>query len=173
MNKGDNLHIFYRCRRREFSQMQGGSREGWAQFYLKKIQNLKKNENYNHFLNNEIQANHFAIFYYVIYSSSNIHISQQYRIFLIQKFFRKCEKKPRRNSFNDNWRDRNTKKVRLEGRKKVFIQNSNNSTSSFCLAQELARRERPYYASYGRTRLFLHGIVTSKYFDLAIAAVIG
>ncbi|PAV82025.1 hypothetical protein WR25_22237 [Diploscapter pachys] len=40
-------------------------------------------------------------------------------------------------------------------------------------AQELARRERPYYASYGRTRLFLHGIVTSKYFDLAIAAVIG
>ncbi|CAD6191072.1 unnamed protein product [Caenorhabditis auriculariae] len=34
-------------------------------------------------------------------------------------------------------------------------------------------RLHPYYHDYGHTRLFLHSIVTSKYFDLAIAAVIG
>ena len=34
-------------------------------------------------------------------------------------------------------------------------------------------REPPYYATYSRARLFIHNIVTSKYFDLAIAAVIG
>lgn len=30
-----------------------------------------------------------------------------------------------------------------------------------------------YYANYKPTRLFIHGVVTSKYFDLAIAGVIG
>ncbi|OZC10594.1 hypothetical protein X798_02343 [Onchocerca flexuosa] len=41
--------------------------------------------------------------------------------------------------------------------------------------QKKKRREKsqPYWHSYGPTRLFLHNIVTSKYFDLAIAAVIG
>ncbi|KAK3869263.1 hypothetical protein Pcinc_024357 [Petrolisthes cinctipes] len=34
-------------------------------------------------------------------------------------------------------------------------------------------REPPYYSQYSRARLFIHNIVTSKYFDLAIAAVIG
>ncbi|ROT76898.1 putative voltage- gated calcium channel [Penaeus vannamei] len=34
-------------------------------------------------------------------------------------------------------------------------------------------REPPYYSSYSKARLFIHNIVTSKYFDLAIAAVIG
>lgn len=34
-------------------------------------------------------------------------------------------------------------------------------------------RQPPYYAGYGKTRLLVHNIVTSKYFDLAIAAVIG
>ncbi|KAG1673043.1 Voltage-dependent T-type calcium channel subunit alpha-1G [Nymphon striatum] len=34
-------------------------------------------------------------------------------------------------------------------------------------------RETKYYESYSRPRLFIHSIVTSKYFDLAIAAVIG
>ena len=34
-------------------------------------------------------------------------------------------------------------------------------------------REPPYYNSYSKSRLFLHNVVTSKYFDLAIAAVIG
>ncbi|CAM1312536.1 CACNA1G (predicted) [Pycnogonum litorale] len=34
-------------------------------------------------------------------------------------------------------------------------------------------REPPYYKNYSRPRLFIHSIVTSKYFDLAIAAVIG
>ncbi|XP_069944582.1 voltage-dependent T-type calcium channel subunit alpha-1G [Cherax quadricarinatus] len=34
-------------------------------------------------------------------------------------------------------------------------------------------REPPYYSHYSRARLFIHNIVTSKYFDLAIAAVIG
>ncbi|KAF2363799.1 Ion transport domain [Trinorchestia longiramus] len=34
-------------------------------------------------------------------------------------------------------------------------------------------REPPYYADYSKARLFVHNLVTSKYFDLAIAAVIG
>uniref|UniRef100_T1JBM2 Voltage-dependent T-type calcium channel subunit alpha n=1 Tax=Strigamia maritima TaxID=126957 RepID=T1JBM2_STRMM len=34
-------------------------------------------------------------------------------------------------------------------------------------------REPPYYSTYSRPRLFIHNTVTSKYFDLAIAAVIG
>ena len=34
-------------------------------------------------------------------------------------------------------------------------------------------REPPYYAGYSPARLFTHNMVTSKYFDLAIAAVIG
>lgn len=33
--------------------------------------------------------------------------------------------------------------------------------------------EPPYYDNYSRSRLFIHNVVTSKYFDLAIAAVIG
>lgn len=33
--------------------------------------------------------------------------------------------------------------------------------------------EPPYYVHYTNWRLFIHKIVTSKYFDLAIAAVIG
>ncbi|KAF6199055.1 hypothetical protein GE061_007080 [Apolygus lucorum] len=31
----------------------------------------------------------------------------------------------------------------------------------------------PYYTNYSKSRLFVHNVVTSKYFDLAIAAVIG
>lgn len=31
----------------------------------------------------------------------------------------------------------------------------------------------PYYTNYSRSRLLVHNVVTSKYFDLAIAAVIG
>lgn len=34
-------------------------------------------------------------------------------------------------------------------------------------------REPPYYINYSRPRLLTHNIITSKYFDLAIAAVIG
>lgn len=33
--------------------------------------------------------------------------------------------------------------------------------------------EPPYYINYSPWRLFIHNVVTSKYFDLAIAAVIG
>lgn len=33
--------------------------------------------------------------------------------------------------------------------------------------------EPPYYINYSPLRLFVHNVVTSKYFDLAIAAVIG
>lgn len=33
--------------------------------------------------------------------------------------------------------------------------------------------QRPYYADYSQSRLFIHNVVTSKYFDLAIAGVIG
>ena len=33
--------------------------------------------------------------------------------------------------------------------------------------------ERPYYIDYGASRLVIHKMVTSKYFDLAISAVIG
>ncbi|WKY15980.1 hypothetical protein Q1695_001004 [Nippostrongylus brasiliensis] len=35
------------------------------------------------------------------------------------------------------------------------------------------KRNQPYWHDYGTTRMFLNGVVTSKYFDLAIAAVIG
>ncbi|CAJ0954197.1 unnamed protein product, partial [Mesorhabditis belari] len=44
-----------------------------------------------------------------------------------------------------------------------------------CMANRKKKPEKthPYWYNYGGTRLFLHGIVTSKYFDLAIAAVIG
>ncbi|XP_039307104.1 voltage-dependent T-type calcium channel subunit alpha-1G isoform X4 [Solenopsis invicta] len=44
------------------------------------------------------------------------------------------------------------------------------------LQMEKKRRkmhEPPYYTSYSKARLFVHNVVTSKYFDLAIAAVIG
>ncbi|XP_063362295.1 voltage-dependent T-type calcium channel subunit alpha-1G-like isoform X2 [Cydia amplana] len=44
------------------------------------------------------------------------------------------------------------------------------------LQMEKKRRkmhQRPYYADYNQTRLFIHNVVTSKYFDLAIAGVIG
>ncbi|XP_059352397.1 voltage-dependent T-type calcium channel subunit alpha-1G-like isoform X2 [Daphnia carinata] len=34
-------------------------------------------------------------------------------------------------------------------------------------------RRPPYYTNYSRSRLLIHNVVTSKYFDLAIAAVIG
>lgn len=33
--------------------------------------------------------------------------------------------------------------------------------------------EPPYYTNYAHSRLMIHNVVTSKYFDLAIAAVIG
>ena len=33
--------------------------------------------------------------------------------------------------------------------------------------------ERPYYMDYSSARLVVHKMVTSKYFDLAISAVIG
>ena len=33
--------------------------------------------------------------------------------------------------------------------------------------------ERPYYIDFGPARLVVHKMVTSKYFDLAISAVIG
>ncbi|XP_033215596.1 voltage-dependent T-type calcium channel subunit alpha-1G-like isoform X2 [Belonocnema kinseyi] len=44
------------------------------------------------------------------------------------------------------------------------------------LQMEKKRRklhEPPYYSNYSKQRLFVHTVVTSKYFDLAIAAVIG
>ena len=34
-------------------------------------------------------------------------------------------------------------------------------------------KEVPYYTNYSRTRMLLHDICGSKYFDLIIAAVIG
>lgn len=34
-------------------------------------------------------------------------------------------------------------------------------------------QKQPYWTMYGPTRATMHSIVTSKYFDLAIAAVIG
>ncbi|XP_043279954.1 voltage-dependent T-type calcium channel subunit alpha-1G isoform X2 [Venturia canescens] len=44
------------------------------------------------------------------------------------------------------------------------------------LQMEKKRRKMhqpPYYTNYSKTRLLVHNVVTSKYFDLAIAAVIG
>ena len=34
-------------------------------------------------------------------------------------------------------------------------------------------RELPYWSGYSKPRLLLHAVVTSKYFDLCIAGVIG
>ena len=34
-------------------------------------------------------------------------------------------------------------------------------------------KEPPYWANYGKTRLMMHQLCNSKYFDLAIAGVIG
>ena len=34
-------------------------------------------------------------------------------------------------------------------------------------------REPPYYINYSPSRMMIHNTVTSKYFDLAIAGVIG
>ncbi|RZC35961.1 voltage-dependent T-type calcium channel subunit alpha-1G, partial [Asbolus verrucosus] len=43
-------------------------------------------------------------------------------------------------------------------------------TNDCCFAE---MNEPPYYINYAPWRLFIHNVVTSKYFDLAIAAVIG
>ena len=34
-------------------------------------------------------------------------------------------------------------------------------------------QQRPYWSRYGRTRLLIYTVINSKYFDLAIAGVIG
>lgn len=34
-------------------------------------------------------------------------------------------------------------------------------------------KQVPYWVKYSRTRLVIHTVINSKYFDLAIAAVIG
>ena len=44
------------------------------------------------------------------------------------------------------------------------------SLQLFCIIEMM---ERPYYMDYGSARLVIHKMVTSKYFDLAISAVIG
>src|SRR5690349_4524557 len=41
------------------------------------------------------------------------------------------------------------------------------------ICSDLEAEQLPYYYHYGPTRMFIHNTVTSKYFDLAIAAVIG
>lgn len=45
--------------------------------------------------------------------------------------------------------------------------------SSLSLPYVSEMREPPYYINYSKPRLLTHNIITSKYFDLAIAAVIG
>ena len=45
------------------------------------------------------------------------------------------------------------------------------STATINLFLEMM--ERPYYMDYSPARLVIHKMVTSKYFDLAISAVIG
>uniref|UniRef100_A0A1I8A0L3 Voltage-dependent T-type calcium channel subunit alpha n=1 Tax=Steinernema glaseri TaxID=37863 RepID=A0A1I8A0L3_9BILA len=42
-----------------------------------------------------------------------------------------------------------------------------------CIKKKKREKPHPYWYRYGPTRLFIHNIVTSKYFDLAIALVIG
>lgn len=51
-----------------------------------------------------------------------------------------------------------------------MIKNSCNSEFMHFVSE---MHQRPYYADYCQTRLFVHNVVTSKYFDLAIAGVIG
>lgn len=66
------------------------------------------------------------------------------------------------------------KKRRSEFGKKIDGQKSdgNNSNSTFFM-NLLEMHEPPYYRDYSSARLLVHSVVTSKYFDLAIAAVIG
>ena len=42
-----------------------------------------------------------------------------------------------------------------------------------CLSCVLGLLKPPYWSSYSKPRLWLHTVVSSKYFDLGIAAVIG
>lgn len=51
---------------------------------------------------------------------------------------------------------------------------SNPPSKAFCNAYFFSEmNEPPYYINYSQWRLSIHNVVTSKYFDLAIAAVIG
>lgn len=62
---------------------------------------------------------------------------------------------------------------KLEIVNKIFLnRNFVNFFNNFkILLKEL--KEIPYYANYSGTRMLLHDICSSKYFDLIIAAVIG
>lgn len=63
----------------------------------------------------------------------------------------------------------------------IFSRNNNNNSDNsnyngtffktYVVSSEM--HEPPYYRDYSSARLLVHSVVTSKYFDLAIAAVIG
>ena len=68
------------------------------------------------------------------------------------------------------------KKIEERRRSELFkkhITHSALSIAFFPFSHFSEMLEAPYYINYSPTRLSVHGFVTSKYFDLAISAVIG
>ncbi|XP_032672120.1 voltage-dependent T-type calcium channel subunit alpha-1G-like isoform X4 [Odontomachus brunneus] len=69
-------------------------------------------------------------------------------------------------------REEQEKEERVRRAAKRALQMEKKRRSEWPRAQ-LEMHEPPYYTNYSKSRLFVHNVVTSKYFDLAIAAVIG
>ncbi|XP_050464943.1 voltage-dependent T-type calcium channel subunit alpha-1G isoform X6 [Cataglyphis hispanica] len=69
-------------------------------------------------------------------------------------------------------REEQEKEERVRRAAKRALQMEKKRRSEWPQAQ-LEMHEPPYYTNYSKSRLFVHNVVTSKYFDLAIAAVIG
>lgn len=69
--------------------------------------------------------------------------------------------------------------VQMEKKRKRKIPSLSSTRSILIIFYSLfshlaaGMHEPPYYTNYSPLRLFVHNVVTSKYFDLAIAAVIG
>lgn len=63
------------------------------------------------------------------------------------------------------------KKRRSKFRKNFTKTKPKRKSNTYTLSLEM--HEPPYYRDYSSARLLVHSVVTSKYFDLAIAAVIG
>ncbi|XP_071560722.1 ca[2+]-channel protein alpha[[1]] subunit T isoform X4 [Temnothorax nylanderi] len=70
-------------------------------------------------------------------------------------------------------REEQEKEERVRRAAKRALQMEKKRRSEWPVVGQLEMHEPPYYTSYSKSRLFVHNVVTSKYFDLAIAAVIG
>ncbi|CAH1794430.1 unnamed protein product [Owenia fusiformis] len=65
------------------------------------------------------------------------------------------------------------KKLEKKRKSTELLEDGSNHIQEVQYLLSKRMREPPYWANYGKYRLFIHKIVTSKYFDLAIAGVIG